>query len=191
VYWGDAYLTVTFGYNASTDLLESVTETGGGITRKTSWTYTARRLVSSITFGDASSAHQVTNFAYDATGDLIRVSSPDGSEVSFVRDDAGNVLTESTKAGTTTRRWIERLFDSYNRVDRVIGANNAVDFDYHPDGTLRTVSNGRGHVTEFSYDDFKRLTRTLQPGAIETTYGYDVADRLVSTTDANLGTSAR
>ncbi len=86
---------------------------------------------------------------------------------------------------------LSQTFDIYSRLDTSAQANESVDYNFAPDGTLDVQTDGRGSVTDYSYDSLKRLTQAVQnlggadPATADTAtaYGYDVADRLTSVTD--------
>lgn len=182
-------LSIVYDYQPGSDLLLSMTQTKGSAVRKTSWTYSDRRFVTSITFADGATTSQVTTFTYNAAGKLTSMAAPTGESVVFTLDAKGNVDYEASKAGATTRRFIDRTFDAYNRVDRVISANNTLDYDYKSDGTLDSVLDGRSNRTSYQYDDFKRLTRVIEPGDSQTALEYDVHGRLARVVDPNQGTT--
>lgn len=180
-------LRVTYAYYPGTDQLKSISESGPGTTRTASWIYNDRRWVASLTFSDGINSDLATYFDYNAAGDLIQVSSAN-AKIVYTLDNAGNRTRESymgTAAGNTEKRWVKRTFDAYGRVKALINPDNQTLFDLHPDGTLTSVTNGRNYTTTNTYDDFKRLTQTLDPGQIVTAFEYDNQDRPIRITDGN------
>lgn len=179
---------VTYAYYPGTDQLKSITELGTGATRTMTWTYNDRRWVASLTLSDGVNPALISNFDYDAAGDLTRISSPDAGEIRYTLDDAGNRIKDSYKHlafGSPEARWIQRTFDAYGRVKDLINPTNQSISDFHPEGTLTSSTDGRNNTTSYTYDDFKRITRVLQPGQIATTFGYDNRDQLTRVTDGN------
>ncbi|MCI4567064.1 RHS repeat-associated core domain-containing protein [Lysobacter sp. CFH 32150] len=185
-------LHLTYTYYPGTDLLKSVTEAGTGSTRTTTWTYNDRRWVTALSFSDGINTDIATNFEYNAAGDITKVWSPGAGAISYTLDAAGNRKKESyleDYAGTE-RRWVQRTFDAYGRTKDLINADNQSQYVVHPEGTLTSSIDGRNNTTSYTYDDFKRLTQTLLPGQVATSYGYDAQDRLISVTDGNQATTA-
>ncbi len=109
------------------------------------FTYSNRGWLTSQTVTPAGGAAQTTNYGYDAVGELIKVTQPDGGTVSFTYDGAhrltgavdssGNSITYTLDAmGNRTQeqskdpsgnlaRQITRVFDSMNRPLKVtVGA---------------------------------------------------------------------
>jgi YD repeat-containing protein len=105
----------------------------------TSFTYGPRGWLDSISVGG-----ELTSYAYDAVGNLQKVTLPDGSTVKYVYDGAhrltdiidgsgnkitytldlaGNRIGEETKdaSGTLTRK-VARVFDTFNRLKQITGA---------------------------------------------------------------------
>lgn len=185
-------LKLTYTYIAGTNLISTLTEVQGASTRKTTWTYTARREISSVTYHDGVGTDFVVAFYYDAAGNIRTIMNPPpgategGPAVTFARDTEGNPV-QDLKLGPYAETFsVTRTFDAYSRVDKLINFTGTTDYDYHPDGTLTRVRDGKQQVTSYEYDDFKRMTRAIQPGQIVTTLGYDVQDHLVQVTDPNL-----
>jgi RHS repeat-associated protein len=188
-------VSISYTYVPGNALLASVTEQAGSVTRRTAWTYTMRQQVQSITFSDGVNPVQEIHFDYDYAGDLIYAGArrnwlePHLQEpyITFTRDRSGNVTAKAIQ-DTRNNDWAYQLdstFDAYNRVDAVVAANNIIDFDFHPEGTLSKVVDGRSQTTTYGYDDFARLTQKLQPGAVPTSLDYDVHGRQDFVADAN------
>lgn len=177
----------TFVYYPGSDLLMSATESGGGISRYMKWTYDPQRRVSSIVVGDGVTVDQVTSFTYNAASDITSISTPGGASIVYTYDLAGNREGDSYQRNGTEHRWVRRTFDAYGRVQDLVNPGSTWTSTVHPEGTLTSQTDGRNNVTSYSYDDFKRLTQTVQPGQIVTNLEYDAADRLSSVLDANSG----
>lgn len=188
-------LKLTYTYVAGTNLIATLAEAQGSVTRTTTWTYTGGRQVNSITYRDGINTDLIVGFYYDLAGDLLGITNPNpgntegGLGISFTRDTEGNPTGELTFAtGFTPARYqVDRIFDAYNRVDKLINFTGTIDYDYHPDGTLRQVTDGKQQVTTYEFDDFRRMTRAIEPEQRVTSYAYDVQDTLVKVTDPNLG----
>jgi YD repeat-containing protein len=110
----------------------------------TNVTYTPRGWISSVTTTAPGQPGRVTTYSYDAVGQVIGVTSPDGTTVSYsydaahrlvgatdargnsvtyTLDNSGNRIGEQIKDPTgVLQRSIARSFDALNRVQQVTGA---------------------------------------------------------------------
>jgi RHS repeat-associated protein len=187
-------LKLTYAYIAGTNFLTTLTEVQGTAKRITTWTYTSKRQVETITFSDGINPDNSVQFGYNIAGDLYLIFA-NGQEQGFVLDSEGNHLRELKGDATvlypsgTINQWLDRTYDAYNRVDKLINEFGTTDYDYHPDGTLTRVTDGKTQATSYEYDAFKRMTRQIQPGNLVTNFAYDVQDNLVQVTDANQATT--
>lgn len=182
---------VSYTYVAGTDLVESLTETSPeGASRTTTWTYTPHREVSTVTHAVEGNIEQRLHLTYTVGGELFAIGNAGESGQwavqNFDRDDAGNI----TQHRVTPGKVLDQAFDLYNRVTSITGENHSELFEYNPDGTLRTSTDGRSQVTAYTYDDLDRLTYSIRPGGSEISFGYDIADRLTRVTDPNQGTTS-
>jgi hypothetical protein len=58
-------------------------------------------------------------------------------------DPEGNRTAEGTYHSTSTlRKALTQTFDSYNRLDGSSQANEVVDYDFAPDGTVDRLTDG-------------------------------------------------
>ena len=83
---------------------------------------------------------------------------------------------------------LTRGFDAYNRLDTLQQANELLDVDYAPDGTLQRTENAKGVVTTYAYDALqRRVGQVRDANGIQawTSYAYDAQDRLIRVTDPN------
>ncbi len=187
-------LRLTYSYYYGNDRLESLTETdtATGESRTTRWTYLPTGEVESITQGDGTPEAVTLYFGYDDARRLVRVTDGLGNYIEYTLDTEGNRLAEKTyDTAGTLKKAITQTFDPYNRLDTTAQANESVDYDFAPNGTLDQTTDGRGVITDYSYDALKRLVSATQdPGGTDpatadtaVTYGYDPAGNLTSVTD--------
>ena len=106
-----------------------------------------------------------SNYAYNTTQQLIRVSYPSGRVVDYSRGANGLI----TAASTTTSEGTQQL------------ASNAT---YLPFGPLSALDYGNGIRLSGSYDLDYRLTQLEYSTLRETHYGYDNADNILSINDS-------
>jgi len=185
-------LTLSYTYYAGNDRLQTLTETTSTGSRTTRWTYLATGEVQTITTADNTTDATTLTFGYDDARRLTRITDGLGNYIAYTLDTEGNRTFEKTyDSGGVLRKQLGQTFDIYSRPDTSGQANESVDYNFAPDGTLDVQTDGRGSVTDYSYDSLKRLTQTVQNlgGAdpvtadTATAFGYDVGDRLTSVTD--------
>ena len=150
----------TFGYNTATRTT-TVTDPGGQIT---SLVYDASGQLTRLTAppAEAGAAAQVTDFAYNANGDVTSVASGT-SLVAYEYDANGNLTLERNQAGVT----VTRLYGARNEL---LGETRYLTPD--PDGA------GSGQpsnplTTRFVYDVENHLRFRLDPDGLVTAYGYN------------------
>lgn len=178
-------VSLTYTYYPGSDLLKSVTETAGTLTRTTTWTYNDRRWVASIAITYNGLASYIVNFTYNSAGDIRLIDIPGEGSRRFTFDAAGNPVKEELVGSTGVARTINRVFDAYNRVKSVVEPYSTQSADIWPDGTVFSRTDGNSNETAFNYDDLKRLTKAIQPGAMETEFAYDAGDNVTSIMAAN------
>ena len=186
-------VALQYEYEPGSDRIASVTESGGGLFNRTTWTYYPTGDVERITSDDESGNTLATRFFYDQARRLYLVESGrDGGQafvveqrVSYYFDAAGNVTSEEHWSPDTVHNEvvIQRVFDLHNRLDRITQGGVTEDFDYGADGTLAAWTDGNLNTTRYGYDAMKRLTSTDRIGQAVTRQVYDSHGNLVSVTD--------
>jgi YD repeat-containing protein len=170
--------------------------------------YDARQRLTSRNVGG-----ETTTYGYDAVGQLLRVTLPDGSFLAYgydaahrltgIADSAGNSIAYTLDPmgnriredvfdpGGALAQTRSRVFDPLNRLAQEIGAQfQTTQYAYDNQGNVTGVTDPLGHLTSNAYDALNRLVRVTDPGNGVTQYGYNGIDQLVSVTDPrNLTTS--
>jgi RHS repeat-associated protein len=191
-------LTLTYSYYPGNDRLETLTESDGITSRVTHWSYLATGELQTITIGFGTSEATTFTFGYDDARRLITIGDGLGNYLEYTLDTEGNRIFEKIfDSNGVLKKQLSRSFDVYNRLDNSSQANESLDYDFAPDGTLEVKTDGNKVVAGYSYDTLKRLTQITQDlgGSDPTTanaiteYGYDVRDRLSSVTDPVNGTT--
>ena len=169
--------------------LASRSETSGGVSRVTRWTYLPSGEPESVTTDAGTAVATTISFVYDAARRLVGIRDALGNRIEFTLDSEGNVLEEQTVAPDgMLGKQLTRRFDAYNRLDTLQQANERLDYDYAPDSTLRRTENAQGVVTTYTYDALLRLVGQVQDvNGIQAWigYDYDTQNRLIRVTDAN------
>ena len=193
-------LQLGFTYYIGNDRLKtrSETDTFTGQIRTTRWTYLPTGEIETITQAYGTPAATTLTFDYDDARRLVRITDGLGNYIEYTLDTEGNREAERIyDAGGNLRKQLTQAFDIYNQLDTTTQANEAVDYDYAPDGTLDRQIDGRGTVTDYDYDSLRRLTRSVEDdgGSDPTTadaatiYDYDAQDNLTTVTDPIDGTT--
>ena len=186
-------ITVDYEYYAGNDRIKSITESGGGLFNRTQWEYFPAGDVQRIIIDDETGNEIITQFSYDGARRLYRVDSRVSRGQSFTADQwetyefdaSGNIVTETRESRDTPQNdiIINRVFDAYNRIDTITQGGVTEDYNFNPDGTLASKTDGNQNATTYSYDAFKRLTNTGQVGQVNTSMAYDVQGNTLSITD--------
>lgn len=191
-------LHIDYVYYPGNDRLHNMIQTDviSGKARTTRWTYLPTGEIESITeAADTGSATTLT-LGYDTARRLTRITDGLGNYIEYVLDSEGNVEKEDVyDASGALKKTLDQTFDNYNRLEKFSQLNENQDVNFNPNGTIDTVTEGKGSVSKYEYDSLKRLTRITQDqGGINpdtanalTQFGYDVQDNLTSVTDANNG----
>jgi len=149
---------------------------------------------------------EVTSYAYDAVGQLERVTLPGGSFLRYTYDPAHRLIAIADNVGNRIEYTLDaignrikedtldpqgalaqtrsRVFDALNRLAQDIGAaGQTTSYGYDAQGNLTSVTDPLNRVTANAYDSLGRLIRVTDPGLNQTLYGYDGLDRLTRVTD--------
>ena len=184
-------LTLDYSYTLGRDRLETLTETAAGQSRITHWSYLPTGEVKTITQAYGTADATSITFGYDDARRLTRITDGLGNYIQYTLDTEGNKEAENIHDSSgALKKSLTRTFDAYNRMDLVTQANQSSDSDYAVDGTLDKITDGNNSITDYSYDNLKRLTQATQDlGGINalTQYGYDAQDNLTTVTDPNNG----
>ncbi len=142
-----------------------------------------------------------TNYSYDASGDLARVTAPTGSATSYGYDALGRRVTATQVSdtypdGVTT----SYAYDPDNRLagqtgpattDAVAGTTHTpqVSYAYDDDSdvTTQTLADTTGgddpRTTSWTYNDHDQVKEVTDPAGRKTAYGYDGYGNLAERTD--------
>ena len=123
----------------------------------------------------------VTNEYDAATGWLVSSRGADGTEVSYIYSDGGEVTGVVSVAGTT-----RYALDKASRRTRIDSPAGTFGLGYCAwNGNVSAVTNGNGMVTAYAYDVMDRVTNIAWTAANGTalggfSYEYDAAGRIAS-----------
>jgi len=177
-------------------------------------TYTPRGWAASSTLranadGAPSDQDQTTLVAYDAVGNVSKVTDPDGTFVTYgydaahrltdVTDGAGNSIhytldpsgnrfKEDTKdASGTLKHTLSRIYNNLGQLATQATAEaDPTDFSYDLNGNVQLVTDALKRKTQTDYDPLDRVKQILQDVggiAAKTQFDYDALDRTTKVTD--------
>ena len=152
------------------------------------WRSDERGRLSSMTAADGS--RQVMR--YDKFGNRISVTERDGSTISRSYDSYSRLAKQLTPEGALSKY----TWDEHNRLlttsvcdfrDRLNpGDPVVVSYTYESTGANPnpiTMTDGNGHTTEYSWDEYGNLLSVTDPTGVRTTYTYNARQELISITN--------
>ncbi len=168
---------------------------------ETDLTYDARGRLLTRTVAGAT-----THFAYDAAGQLKKVTLPTGSYLAYTYDAAhrltaiddslgnrlaftldalGNCVEEDDRdAQGIVRRSVKRVYDQLNHLSEVVGgAGQISQYSYDKVDNLTSATDPLGNVTHQTFDALNRLVVTVDPMNGETSFNRDAQNHLDDVTD--------
>ena len=123
----------------------------------------------------------VTRFAYNAQGDLTRVTDALGNATSLQPDAAGQATQSTNPLSQSTQQAYNGIGQPTTTTD-AIGGNTTLA--YNPSQSLESVKNPLDNTIErYRYDALKRLTTKTDATGADETYRYDKAGNLIEMTD--------
>ncbi|MBM4146703.1 MAG: hypothetical protein FJ240_10620 [Nitrospira sp.] len=156
----------TVSYNKDNNgRIINVTETKGGATKDviTNITYNTNSAVSSLTYGNGI----VTTKTYDSRGSLNSLNIGTLKELSYTRDNVGNITAINDFLDQTKTKTY--AYDAIYRLTQATGPWGSINYSYDPVGN-RTVETASAGTTNYSYDANKLISST---GAKAFTFSYD------------------
>ena len=162
--------------------------------------------------GGSETDDAITRFEYWATGQVKKVTEPDGAFISYTYDDAhrltdvtdslgntihytldsaGNRTREDTKDPSgTLKRTLSRVYNALGQLQSAKDANlNTTAFTYDARGNLDTTTDPLNRVADNNYDPLDRVIQVVANNGgsgnqrAVSGFGYDVFDNLVRVTD--------
>ena len=158
-------------YNAGKGRLTSFTDNSGS----TSYRYNDRgNLVEdSRTIDNLSGQSQtyISGYQYDLADNLIGITYPDGTQISYSRNTLGEItgISAALPAEISPTQPVQTL------------ANNV---SYQPFGGIKALTWGNGLTLQRNFDNDYRIDQQIISGVQSLSYGYDQLSNITSITDA-------
>jgi len=148
---------------------------------------------------DASDA--VSEYTYDANGNVLSNREPDGNAVSYTYDALNRQTSIINSAGDATTSFYDGvgnlLFsvapngrattNAYDALDRLTEASDSAGLvtrnSYDPVGNRLTTTDGNNNTTQSVYDALNRMTRSIDPLGGTNSVAYDPNGNTIQTTD--------
>ncbi len=176
---GPGSVSHQYEYDAEDRLTRQTLAAGSAEAQVTDYTYDAQGNLLQEQRPDG----RTTQWAYDARDRLIRTSDAQGGQVLRELDGLGHVLTETDRRGQTTRT----TYDGLGRPLSVTYPDNTSrHFSYDPVGNVLAETNPRGHTLSWVYDGLDRVTEHRHAGTRVYSQEYDLGGaRRHAVIDAN------
>ncbi|HEY0173454.1 MAG TPA: RHS repeat-associated core domain-containing protein [Pyrinomonadaceae bacterium] len=131
-----------------------------------------------------SDPERTTGYVYDAAGQLVRVTLPDESEVSFTYDEIGRVKTATDERGKTYTYEYDPTCGCTDRLTKIINpAGQSSTYTYDATGRRTSFIDPNGRETRYEYDARDKVVRITYSDATFVTNTYDGEGRLAAATD--------
>ena len=173
-------VTVNLAYDARQRVLSAAITTKGGVLT-TSYAYDAAGNLNKVTAPDGSAL----SAAYDAAHRLTAIADLFQQQASFTLDGLGDrTKTVWADANGVTQRTRTANFDALGRLLQDIrGANQTTTYNYDADGNPVSVIDPLNRKTQRTFDALNRLTATLDPASGKMSESYDAHGRPLLVTD--------
>ncbi|MDP1624658.1 MAG: RHS repeat-associated core domain-containing protein [bacterium] len=137
-----------------------------------------------------------TTFGYDANNRQISVADALGNSIQYGYNAAGDRVSMTDANGVVTRfeynnmGWLTAVIENFKAgVQPDHETNVRTEYTYDLNGNKKTVKDGSGHVSSFTYDELNRLVQESDPLGNTWTYYYDAVGNQTSMVDANGATT--
>lgn len=170
---------ITRNYKNAFNKISKVDEVDRGITYSTTYAYTPRDQLSTIT--DA--VGNTTSFVYDSLGRKTSQADPDMGTWKYEYDGVGNLTKQTDNRNIAVAKTYDEL-DRITKTDYPTDTDAAFSYDLGKIGTLSIATDSAGTV-QYQYDNRLRKIqeqRTMDSTTWTTGLAYDSLDRITSKT---------
>ena|GEM_PF-821553 len=170
---------MTYTYNATTHLLDSVTEPVSSTqTRYTAFTRNTQGDITQIQVRETNASGallQQTDYVnIDAYGNVGRT---------IVKESSGDIVTDYEYSTTYHSAYLTKQSATVTDVeDHTSVIDNSFEYELSS-GNLTQFTDGNGHVTQYQYDKLGRLIKTIHPDLSTIGVAYDDFNNILTLTD--------
>lgn len=116
------------------------------------------------------------HYLYNAFGEKIKTTYPNGKTDSLIYDKMGRVVTKLKPEGTINYNY-DNAENGLGKISSITGYNGIdITYSYDEYGKVKEKKetiDGENYITGFSYDEFGRLNQKTFPSGLKTEYEYN------------------
>lgn len=174
-------IVTTYSYSLRGNLA-SVTETGGGISRSTGFTYDlANRLATA-----SMPSGKVLTYAYDGADQLLSVTDQSGNQVVYTYDTRGNRTSQTVRDSSgVVASAVAMAYNARSYLAAVSTAGSTTNIGTDALGNVVQVQDGRGNTTTNQFDALNRLWKTVNAASGNTTADFTPAGEITQLVTPN------
>lgn len=178
----------------------------------TTLVYDVQGRLDTSTTAPGTSFEAITNYDYDANGNLTKVTLPNGvvmeysydnaqrltgmkdalsNTTTYTLDAAGNITGEQVHNSMAVLKYSHtQVFDELSRIIRSIGAaSQTSQYAYDKNSNLKTYTDARNYPSSYAYDALQRLVTSTDALNGVATLGYNERDEVTSLKDPRNNTT--
>lgn len=128
---------------------------------------------------------QTTGFTYTPTGQKETVKDSDNKITAYAYDSLDRLWKVTDPEGAVKGYFTENLYYPDGRIWKTVdgGGKAVATYTYTENGEVETLTDAKGNVTEYEYDDLGRLSKTTYPDRTFEGISYDSAGRIYEKTN--------
>ncbi len=189
-------LVTTLSYDSLGRVLSFTKDDNNGLVASTNLSYDDNGNVLTVTQVGATTINgnpvdNVLTYAYDESNRIEQVTDTIGNSISYVRDVAGNITSETYKNQYQTVKFSQsNVFDDLSRLLQVTRGNVIDKFEYDLNDNLTKYTDGLLNSETYTYNGLQRLVNLRQSGDVsvgtnlDTGFAYNEYGDNTSVTDA-------
>lgn len=171
-------ITYTFGTEAGSTVLKSVSQINGPTSPQ--WNYTYRAInghpyltwveVPNPTGAGGMLGHPIN---YDAEGKVYSLADANGNQRSFVYSSGSTQVTVTDSTGTVAESWAQKIGPKKQDLGVIDANNHATTIEYINDYRPWRFTNKDSQQTSLTYDSYGNVLTATDPRGVVTTCTYD------------------